>query len=273
MTKKIYVLLLSVLLMACHKEENGITYVPRVLTANEDFNTYHQENDNQLVISKYDDSNGGGTGKNPGGLKDWFGVKFGNADVRIESGTEDQKIISDQFAFAEFMNTEKTCVLVQIANQSGLAAPVYLLSVKNHKLEVVSLSRPSKGGDDLRFMKGLTRIGNAGYIVNNDFLITRVTAKAYVLRRQNPEQRIQGEFILSSPDLKTLVFLTGSSLYELYYPTGEVFTQPLPKGMPSDVAEGYQWIQDNSQWAKNSKGISFLKALDPDRIVDIKSFK
>lgn len=272
MNKKIYVLILSVFLLACHKEENGVTYVPRVLTANEEFNSYHQENDNQLVISRYDDSNEN-SAQNTAGLKEWFGLKFGNADVRIQTNPSDEKAVTSQFAFAEFMNTEKTCALVQVADQSGLAAPIYLIAIKDHKLEVVSLSRPSKGGDEIRFKKGLTKLGNAGYIVDNDFLVTRVTAKAYVLRRQNPEQRIQGEFIINSPDIKTLVFLTSSSLYELYYPTGEVFTQPLPKGMPSDLSEGYKWIQENSQWVKNANGISFLKALDPNRIVDIKSFK
>ncbi|WP_316838163.1 hypothetical protein [Pedobacter nutrimenti] len=272
MKPTLYALLLAAVLFGCSKNETSKVYKPKVLTAMESFNEYGKGSDT-LGISKMEDSSGQLDKKDGDGIRKWYSVKFLDTLVQIQVNPDDPKSATDKFAFAEFINTAKTCALVQIADQSGLAAPVYIVTVKNNKVEVVSLYRPSNGPADVKFTKGITRVGNAGYIINNDFYVTRVYAKAYLLKRQNPDQRIQGDFVINSSDISTFVFLVGNSLYELHYPTGEVFLQPVPAETASSLESTYDWIQQNCKWVKNAKGISFLKAQDPDRIVDIKEFK
>lgn len=263
--------MLAVFLFGCSKNEKVKSYKPRVLTAMESFNDYGKGSDS-LSVNKIDAS-AEPADKTGDGPTKWYSVKFRDTIVQIQTNPDDLKTATSKFAFAEFINTAKTCALVQIADNSGLSAPVYIVTVKNNTVEVVSLYRASNGPADSKFTKGITRVGNAGYIINNDFYVTRVYAKAYLLKRQNADQRIQGDFLVNSSDISTFVFLVGSSLYELHYPTGEDLTQPLPSAATGSLEGAYDWIQQNCKWIKNAKGISFLKVFDPDRIVDIKEFK
>lgn len=160
-----------------------------------------------------------------------------------------------------------------MADNSGLAAPSYIIALKNGKLNVVSLYRASNGKEDTKYTTGINKLGRAGYLVNNDFFITNVNANVNLVKRQNPEERIQGEFILNSPDKTTLVFLTPSSLYQVHYPSDEVVNEKLAKPAPQSDAELTEWVKNNYIWAKNKKGITFLKFNDSDRIVDIKEFQ
>jgi len=268
MKTRVYIILLSVVLWGCQKKENSKTFIPRALNANEGFNQYQNENQGVLKIYKYGDSPG--TGNLEG--KEWFGVKFSDTTLRIQTDAGDKDVVFDRFTFAQFVNTQKTCLLVQLPGSPGLVAPFYLIALKHGKPDVISLFRPSAGKQDRRFTKGLEYVGRSGYLINNDFFITSVDARVYMIKRQNPEERIQGLHFINSPDRRTLVFLVYSSLYEVHYPTGEVFTQRL-SGAPENLKDVYKWIQDNYSWKKNEKGIFFLKKNDNDRIVDISEFK
>jgi hypothetical protein len=264
----LYTLGLSILLFSCQqKQETAITYTPRVLTATEKFNEYKEGADSVFTVYK---NNSKDQAEAISGTEE-FGIKFRDTIVRIQVSKADSSAVTDKFAYAQFINTQKTSLLVQIADHSGSKAPFYLIALKNGKLDVVSLYRPSTGKQDSKFTNGLVKIGRGGYLINNDFFITNVNAQAYLIKRQNSEERIQGEFIVNSPDKSTLIFLMANSLYEVHYPSDEVFIQPFSKPAPqsADVSE---WVKDNFSWEKNKKGITFLKFSDGDRIVDIKEF-
>ena len=262
MKLRLFVLLFSVVMAGCQKTTK--IYTPREPSASEDLN--QSPKGTALTIQKYE-----ATDKKE---KESFGIKFGDTTVQI-SGKGDAKSPADRFSTAQFVNTQKSCLLVQTADSTGLVAPFYLLNLNDGKLEVISLNRPSTGNDDARFTKGLTKVGLSGYLINNDYYVAAVFAKLYAVKRQVPEERIQGLYFLNSPDKKTLVFLISSTLYEVYYPTGETFSQLLSSKAPGDSPEHlYQWIQENYSWQKNAKNISFLKAnVEDNRVRNFSEFK
>ncbi|SDK43357.1 hypothetical protein SAMN04487898_108157 [Pedobacter sp. ok626] len=262
----LYALGLSVLLFSCKEQETTATYTPRILTANEKFNESYDGKDSIFTILLKKD-------QNTSEIKEEFNVKFKDTLVKIQVNKADPNSATDKFASTQFINTQKTALLVQLADNSGLAAPSYIIALKNGKLNVVSLYRASNGKEDTKYTTGINKLGRAGYLVNNDFFITNVNANVNLVKRQNPEERIQGEFILNSPDKTTLVFLTPSSLYQVHYPSDEVVNEKLAKPAPQSDAELTEWVKNNYIWAKNKKGITFLKFHDSDRIVDIKEFQ
>lgn len=268
MKNTLFALILSVVLFSCQQNEpTTATYTPRVLTAYEKFNGDHEGTDSlfTILLSKNEASTSE--------VKEEFKIKYKDTVVKIQINKADPNSATDKFSFAQFINTQKTTVLVQIADNSGLAAPCYILALKDGKLDVVSLYRPSAGKEDTKFTAGLNKLGRAGYIVNNDFYITNVNAQVYPIKRQKPDERIQGEFILNSPDKFTLVFLTPKSLYQVHYPSDEVYSASLTEPAPQSAADMNDWVKNNFTWEKNKKGISFLKFHDSDRIVDIKEFQ
>jgi hypothetical protein len=269
MKKHICILLISLALLSCNQREEGRIYAPRSLNGKESFNHFQKGAEDALTIYTYTDQESSGDA-DKGKV---FGIKFRDTTVRIQINKSDKDAVTDRFALAEYLNPQKTALLVQIGDDSGLIAPFYLISLKEGQLDVVSIYRPSSGGDDRRFAKGLSRVGRSGYLINNDFFITTVDAKVYPLTRQQPDERIQGLYLLNSSDRKTLVFLVGSSLYQVNYPSGEVYTQALSADMPKVAEQVFPWIQNNYTWQTNAQGISFLKKnKDDDRIIDIKEF-
>lgn len=263
---KLYLLALTLttLVVSCNKQEEKIkTYIPRILTKNESFNDYPEKKSDSISIYKL----------NKTGQGDVLSVKFRDSTVSIQTDPQDPKKATGKFSFAEFANTQKTCLLVQSADSTGLVAPSYLIALKDGKLDVISLYRPSTGGSAAQSGLGINRLGRTGHLVDNDFFITGVTAKAYLLKRQNPDQRIQGKFLILSPDRKTIVFAAPKSLYQVNYITDETLTESLPADLPQDITTIYQWVQNNYSFQKNRQGVSFLKSNDNDRIVDIKEFK
>lgn len=263
-----YALVLTALLSSCQQStDKTSTYTPRTLTADEKFNGYSEGTDSVFtILAKKSET---ATSE----VNEKFNIKFKDTLVKIQINKADPNSATDQFSFAQFINTQKTTMLVQVADDSGLAAPCFLLALKDGKLDVVSLYRASKGKQDSKYTNGLTKLGRAGYVINNDFFITNVNAKVYLLKRQNPEERIQGEFILNSPDKSTLVFLTPKSLYQVHYLSDDAHNEPFPSAAPTSAAEISNWVRNNFIWQKNKKGITFLKFNDSDRIVDIKEFQ
>lgn len=263
-----YALVLTTLLFSCQQsQDKSSTYTPRTLTADEKFNGYTEGADSvfTLVAKKNQPANSE--------VNEGFNIKFKDTLVKIQINKADPNSATDKFSFAQFINTQKTTMLVQIADNSGLAAPCFLLALKDGKLDVVSLYRPSTGKQDSKYTIGLNKLGRAGYIVNNDFFITNVNAQVYLIKRQNPEERIQGQFILNSPDKSTLVFLTPKSLYQVHHSSNESLNEPFKGTAPESAADISTWVRNNFIWQTNKKGIAFLKFSDSDRIVDIKEFQ
>ena len=259
-------------LLGCKADKPEKVYHPRALVAGEDFNTYAKNDETPLAVFKQVED---GTIKKVADTEanNILTVKFRDTIVQIQPDPADKGNVIDKFAVAQFLNTQKTSLLVQGADSSGLIAPFYLLSLKNNQLDVVSLYRPSKGKRDVKLTKGMIAVGRSGYLINNDYFVTYVNAKVYTIKRQNPDERIQGEYFINSADKKTFVFLMDDAFYQVHYPSNETFTQPF-KQAPSSKSALFSWVQANFSWQKNDKGISFLKQnQDSDRIVDIREFK
>ncbi len=260
----LYALLFSLIASGCQPENGSKILVPREISGNEDFNNYAENAETILTVVTHGDQGSAGSSE------ELFAVKFRDTLLQIQTDKADKNFVRDKFSLAEFVNTQKTAVLVQLADSTGMVAPFYLITLKGSKPEVVSLYRASKGNNDMKVTKGMVRVGKSGYLINNDFFVTTVNARVYVIPRQNPEERIQGEFFLKSNDKNTFVFLVPGAFYEVHYPTGDVFTQPLPKQAPREISSVYKWVQDNFAWEKNAKGISFFKEVDQNKVVDMR---
>ena len=268
MKVKLYALLLVVCCYACNNTIKEQSYVPRTLAENEDFNHYPKNAEDvfKVVLAAP------GEQSDPK-AKDAFQVKYKDTLIRIQPDEKDKSFLKDRFSLAEVVNTQKTCVLVQLEGSLKAEAPFFLVSANNGKVEVVSLYRASDGANDQQFTNGMTRVGKSGYLINNDVFVTTVNARVYPIPRQHENERIQGKFLLQSKDKTTLVFLTQDSFYQVHYPTGSVYSAALPKKAPNDVANIYKWIHNNYTWKKNGKGIEFLQYVDDNAIVDISEFK
>lgn len=265
MKTKVYAILISCALFGCQQKDDSKTYVPKELTAKENLNQYPKTPGDSLTVSrvvqeKTDKQNS----------QELYSVKFRGAPVKIQTGKTDKDPAVDKFAFAEFVNTQKTTLLVQIADSTGLTAPFYLISLNNDQLDVISLYRASNGKDDSKFTKGMSKIGLTGYLINNDYFVTTVVSKVYPIKRQNDAERIQGLPFINSPNRETLGFLTGSSIYQVNYRTGATYNLQLPTPLPENPAALYAYVQNNYVWSKNKEGIFFLKAgADDNKIVDM----
>ncbi|WP_316750625.1 hypothetical protein [Pedobacter gandavensis] len=262
MKKSLLALSLIILMFGCSKdEEKTKVYSPRVLTKNESFNHYPEKKGDSITLYQSVDPKEGGL----------MIIKFRDSSISIQA---DPKKASNRFSFAEYINSQKTALLVQIADENGLAAPSFIISLKDGVgLEVVSLDRETKPGPGEKAGMGLSRLGRTGHLVNNDYFIRGVTGKAYVLKRQDPEQRIDGKFLLLSPDRNTIVFAAPKALYQVNYIADETSTLPLPGDQPATLAVVYNDVQNNYSFQTNKQGVSFLKKNDNDKIVDISDFK
>ena len=264
MRKVLYLFAVSAIVYSCGNKDISATYVPRPLTVTEKFNESAEPGDTALRIVKYK-----GDEKEASDAKEAFSIKFRDTLVNIKISESDSAGGTGKFAFAQFVNTQKTAILAQIADNSGLTAPFFIIALKEGKLDVASLYRASNGKLDTKYTKGVNQVGRNGYVINNDFFVANVNAKVYVLKRQNPDERIQGEFITNSPDKTTLAFLTPTSLYQVNYVANEALNVPLNKDAINDA---YRYIQQNFTWQEAKGGIYFMKP-GGDKIVDISSFR
>lgn len=264
-----YALLASVVFTACQgNKENAVAYTPRVLTATEKFNYYPETKGDTLALVA-----AAGEKEGEAAATEAFNVKYMDTVIQVQTNPDDKASANGKFSSAEYVNTQKTTLLVQIADNSGLQAPVYLITIIDKKPQVISLYRPSKGAEDKKYTKGIIKVGRDGYVVNNDFFVTNVNAKAFLIKRQNEEERIQGDFMVKSPDKQTLAFLCAKSFFQVHYPTGKTYNQPI-KSVPTTTGnELFAWVTENFKWDRTKEGISFLIPNDNDRIVELREFK
>lgn len=262
--RPLFFILVILTFIGCNKKEDqSKTYTSKVLTSYETFNEQPLSKGDSITILKVTEEK-----------ESSFRVKFRDTTVRIQINPSDSSVVSEKFSFAKFVNTQKTALLVQIADKSGLVAPSFLIALKNGKLDVVSLYRESKGNQDQKFTKGITKVGATGYIVDNDFYVTNVKTNVYLIKRQNPTERIQGDFLMISPDKQTLTFLVANSIYQVNFPSDEVVTLALPSNAPKQESAIYEWLQKSYHFEKNNKGLYFLQSNKEDnRIRNISEFK
>lgn len=260
---KLYLSVVALIIISagCSQQEKKVkNYVPRVLVKNEVFNDFPKNASDSISIVKINEE----------GKDGYLNVKFRDTTVSIQTGKSETAKAASEFASAQFTNNQKTCLLVQLADSSGLVPRPFLIAVNDGKLEVISLYRPSSGKNDRKFSKGVNKAGATGYLVNNDFFITNVTSKVYLLKRQHPDERIQGQFLLLSPDKQTIIFAVKDYLYQVHYRTNEDLNEPIAPNSPQDIASIYKWITDNYSYRKNKNGVTFLRYNDDNRIVDMR---
>jgi len=254
---------LIILSAGCNQQEKkGKNYVPRILVKNEVFNDFPKNASDSISVVKISEP----------GQEPILVVKFRDTTVHIQNKISDtgEGLYKFKSESVQFTNSQRTCLLVQLADSSGLAARPFLIATNNGKLEVISLYRPSNGKDDKKYTTGINKVGATGYLVNNDFFITNVTSKVYLLKRQHPDERIQGQVLLLSPDKQTIIFAVKDYLYQVSYRTNEDLNEPIAPNSPQDIASIYKWITANYSFRKNKNGITFLRYNDDDRIVDMR---
>ena len=258
-----YAIILSLVFIGCKQGQLEKNYQARAFSTSDDFNGFSKSKQDVLNIVSTDSVKANDTS--------FYSVKFKDTTIAIE---DNKKVLGSKLAIAKFINTQKTAMLVQVAGKTGSVAPFYIISLKDGKPEVVSLARPSTGKSDQKFTIGLEELTlTSVMMVNNDFIITTVNSRVFPLKREKPDERIQGKFFMLSPDRNTVAFLTDSSIYQVNYMSGMTLTQPIPSKILSQPESINQQIQQNYSW-QDSKGISFLKpAADDNRIVDISEFK
>ncbi|MBB5636379.1 hypothetical protein HDE68_002280 [Pedobacter cryoconitis] len=257
----LFAVALIILAAGCNQQEKKVkNYIPGILTKNEVFNDFPKDASDSLSVVRVNEQ----------GQKDYLTVKFRDTTVRIQTEKSDTAKAAYKFVSAQFTNNQKTCLLVQLADSSGLVPRPFLIATNSGKLEVISLYRPSNGKDDRKFSRGVERVGATGYLVNNDFFITNVTSKVYLLKRQHPDERIQGQILLLSPDKQTIVFAVQDYLYQVSYRTNEDLNEPIAPGSPKDIASIYKWITANYSFRKNKNEVTFLRYNDDNRIVDMR---
>lgn len=254
MKAAVYALFITLFLTSCSYKEIEKTYVPDQIQSNRTFNGYADEKDSTLSFIAHKDSKStAALGANP---KIWYQVKFGDTVVKVQTNPADPASGNKKFIRGKFLNTQKTTLLAQIADSTGLAAKFYLIALKDHALQATELSRPSAGQSN-KALIGLIEVGRSGYVVNNDFFVSYVNPKVYYLKRINPDERINGQFFLKSPDSQTLAFLMpNSELYQVSYATNETYTVPL--GMDASQEGIYAFAEQNFTWIKNERGVQFL---------------
>lgn len=251
--RKLLYLLAIVFIGGCSANETvEKVYIPHVINPGETFNEYPSEKDSAITFNAHEEKEGKPIGANP--IK-WYDVKFGDTVVKIQTNKSDPAKTNGKFIRGKFMNTQRTSLLVQIADEFNYRAKFYLISLKNHELSIAELQRPTTQEGDLKYI-GLIHLGSEGYIINNDFIINPVNSKVYFLKREFPEERIQGQYLLKSPDKGTLVFLRPNTLYQVNYQNDEAMTVPF--GVDPTQPGLYIYIQENYVWKEKRPGISFL---------------
>ncbi|WP_231462218.1 MULTISPECIES: hypothetical protein [unclassified Pedobacter] len=251
--------LISICFFSCSESKLEKTIVANNFTGEENFNTTPKSKKDILTFKKVDSSNVNAI---------TYNVKYKDTVISVKN---DPKPVASIFLQPRFLNTQKTAAIVQVADSSGLVSPFYIISLHNGQPEVTKLDRPSNGAMDSKITKGLEELTLSIFLLNNDYVVTIINGRVYQLKRQNDAERIQGRFILYSPDKTTFVFATKTSLYQTNYKTGESVDLKASSDLlaPENMAN----FNNNFTWYKNAKGTSFLKVSDPDRVVELSEFK
>lgn len=261
----------GLLLFSCKSAVETVVLQPQVLETDTVFKAQKNENSELRVFNI--PKAGAAAGKETEDSQ-VFKLNLGDQPLAIQPDANDPGKLITEFAFAGFINSQHTAALVQLQDNSGLVAPFYIVSLDGETARAYSLYRGSKGSQDSRFTKGQREIGRSGYLVNNDFFVTRVDGKVYKLARQEPDQRIQGLHFMNSADRQTLVFLVNSALYQVHYPSGKTYTQPLPASAPAKPSGLFAWIQKNLVWERDKDQVSWLKSGAADnRVRNLNEFK
>lgn len=258
-------------LVSCQQQEETTAIVPEVLQADTVFKESKDKSFDLKILEKPGMAGQSSTAADSA----VFTIQLNDKPlgIRLEAADGAEGQVLTEFAMATFINAQHTAMLVQVKDQSGLTAPFYIVSLKSAEVKAYRLYRASLGEGSSRFAKGQSAIGRSLYLINNDFVLTRVDGRVYLLKRQNPEERIAGVHVMNSKDKKTLVFLVNSTLYQVNYQTGKNRTFILPANTVLKPVALFAWIQQNLTWEKDQDGDYFLQpAASDNRIRSLNEF-
>lgn len=188
----------------------------------------------------------------------------------VEDYQPDEISLSD-FYKIYYLNPQKTAFLADMPGPSSISSRVFVFSAQLNGLKVYRIERPVQkqitSGDESIYV-GVSKIGGNLLLVNNDYLFNQRTAKAYLIPRPDPKERMQADFTTLSPDRKTVVFnAKGSStdqfdyIYQFHYPSGKFETDSIPAGKYQSplLDKKKKWPETHYVWNKDANGRMFLK--------------
>ncbi|KLT66551.1 hypothetical protein [Pedobacter sp. BMA] len=259
---KLLALISCVALFAC-KGNLEKTYSPEPIAANQTFDEIPKSEKAIFTLVKIDSNRADG--------QEHFKIQYRDTTLSVQNG---KNKLAVEFRNARFVNSQNTAVVAQVVDSTQNVAPFYVFALKDGSVEVMSLDKASKGKNDGLYTQGLVELTRTNFVINNDYIVNSVSGKINTIKRQNPDERIQGKFLMYSRDKTTLVFLTEKELYQVNYRNGETQSLTVPASLLANAAGIQNEIASNYSWTTNNHGTPFLKYNgNSDRIVDISEFK
>lgn len=228
------------------------------------------------LTSKKEELIGGIFGRK--GRMSWNIINYRDTTIRfnpnLKSLVEDYQ--SDEIPLFDFytiyyLNPQKTVFLADMPGPSNISSRVFVFCAQPNGLKIYRVERPVKeqisSGDENSYM-GISKIGGNLLLVNNDYLFNQRTAKAYLIPRPDPKERMHADFTVLSPDGKTVVFnAKGSStdhfdyIYQFHYPSGKFETDSIPADQYQSplLDKKKKWPETHYDWNKDANGRMFLK--------------
>ena len=197
-----------------------------------------------------------------------FSVKVGDTTLMVQS-SEDPSKGFHQFRYAKFLNKQETCMMVSCVDSITQLNKFFLIVAKGANIEAIDLYRPTDdAGKAINNQEN--RIGGEANLFNNDIVLRKSDLKVFFLKRLKETERLPGNFVLQSPDRKTLVFQQlPDKLYQVNYLSGAVSTLTVDAGRLGDSGNFHTWIRSDFTWKKDKAGNSFLKQIDENEVVEM----
>lgn len=228
------------------------------------------------LTSKKEELIGGIFGRK--GHMSWNIINYRDTTIRfnpnlknlVEDYQSDETPLSD-FYTIYYLNPQKTAFLADMPGPSSIGSRVFVFCAQPNGLKVYRVERPVNkqisSGEESIYM-GISKIGGNLLLVNNDYLFNQRTAKAYLIPRPDPKERMQADFTTLSPDGKTVVFnAKGSStdqfdyIYQFHYPSGKFETDSIPSDQYQSplTDKKKKWPETHYDWSKDANERMFLK--------------
>lgn len=197
-----------------------------------------------------------------------FSVRVGDTTVVVQSA-EDPARSFHKFRYAKFLNKQETCLMVSCVDSATQLNKFFLVVAKGNHIEAIDLYRPTDdAGKSINNQD--SRIGGEANLFNNDIVLRKSDLKVFFLKRFRETERLPGNFVLQSPDRKTLVFQQlPNKLYQANYQSGAVSTLTVDADKLSDSGNFHTWIRSDFTWKKDKEGNSFLRPIDNNEIVEM----
>lgn len=271
--------LIIISLISCGRPKDGV-YQAELFTEETPLNTAAKSTaqifKRLTLTSKKEELIGGIFGRK--GRMSWNIINYRDTMIRFNPNLKNlvEDYQSDETPLADFytiyyLNPQKTAFLADMPGPSHISSRAFVFSAQLNGLKIYRIERPVKeqvSSRDENIYMGISKIGGNLLLVNNDYLFNQRTAKAYLIPRPDPKERMQADFTILSPDGKTVVFnAKGSStdrfdyIYQFHYPSGKFETDSIPADQYQSplLDKKKKWPETHYDWNKDANGRMFLK--------------